>query len=86
MKIQGLKVWLSENDTEKFANGYFGNGSWPCSNLAGNQVFVEFDPKNGDMIDYSGPEASNGEIMACLEACLSAATEEVRGTFAHCIR
>ena len=81
-----LKVWLSENDTYRFASGYYGTGRWPCSVMSGHRVFVEFDPR-GDLVDYSGPaDVSNAELMACLSANLTKRDRTTRDRFADCIR
>lgn len=86
MKISGFKIWLSANDTYRFASGYYGTGKWPCSALSGNAVFVEFDA-NGDLIDYQGPEdVSNSELMACISANLTKRSKREREEFAHCLR
>ena len=88
MKIQKdtRKVWLSANDTQRFASGYYGTGRWPCSVLAGHAVFAEF-ASNGDLLDYSGPEeVSNAELMACISANLTKRTKADRARFADCLR
>ena len=88
MKLQPttLKIWLSANDTERFASGYYGTGRWPCSVLSGRACFVEF-AGNGDLIDYSGPDdVSTAELMACISANLTKRTAKERARFAHCIR
>lgn len=80
------KIWLSENDTYRFAVGYYGTGTWPCSSLSGKRCFVEFDSK-GDLVDYSGPdEASGTELMACISANLTKRSKKTRQRFADCIR
>ena len=61
MRIQrtdGLKLWLSANDTFKWAHR--AGNSWPCSFLSDKRVFVEYD-SNGDLIDI----AINGKIVDC---------------------
>src|SRR5690606_10072863 len=81
-----LKIWLSANDTYRFASGYYGTGRWPCSILSGHACFVEF-ASNGDLVDYSGPEdVSNAELMACVSANLTKRTAKERARFAGCIR
>ena len=81
-----LKVWLSANDTYRFASGFYGTGCWPCSALSGHAVVVEFDPR-GDLVDYSGPaDVSNAELMACLSANLTKRSRVFRSRFADCIR
>ena len=86
MKIINRKIWLSENDTYLFANGYYGTGSYPCSSLSGNRCFVEFD-SSGDLVDYDGPDnVEGGELMACIESNLTKRTKAERERFANCIR
>lgn len=36
-----LKLWLSANETSKWAKRV--NATWPCSQLAGKRVFVGYD-------------------------------------------
>ncbi len=80
------KVWLSENDTYRFAVGCYNTGKWPCSVLSGNRCFIEF-ASNGDLVDYSGPaDVSSAELMACLSANLTKRTAKERARFADCIR
>lgn len=38
---QGFKLWLSADDTESWASRP--GEAWPCSQLAGKRLFVEFD-------------------------------------------
>ncbi len=38
---KGFKLWLSAKETYNWAYGV--ERSWPCSQLAGNRLFVEFD-------------------------------------------
>ena len=88
MKISkhSRKIWLSANDTFRFAYGTYGTGKWPCSVLSGEKCFVEF-ASNGDLVDYSGPEdVSNAELMACLSANLTKRTVKEHARFADCIR
>jgi len=47
---QGVKLWLSGNDTYNWAH-QAGN-SWPCSQLSGKRLFVEYDV-NGDLVDVA---------------------------------
>ena len=37
----GVKLWLSANDTYRWATRP--RAAWPCSELAGNRLFAEFD-------------------------------------------
>lgn len=48
-----VKLWLSASDTAAWARKP--GASWPCSTIAGNRLFVEFD-RNGllDMALNSG--------------------------------
>ena len=88
MKINtySRSVWLSANDTYRFASGYYDTGRWPCSVLAGNRAFVQF-ASNGDLVDYAGPDGvSNDELMACIAANLTKRPAKVRALFADCIR
>jgi len=88
VKISGLKIWLSENDTYRFASGFYGTGRWPCSELSGKRVFVEFDSV-GDLVDLDvRPNCypNSGELMACVEANLTKRTKRERERFARCIR
>ena len=54
MKIQrsnqGVKLWLSANDTYNWAHK--AGSSWPCSTLSNKRLFAEFDG-SGDLIDLS---------------------------------
>jgi len=88
VKISGLKIWLSENDTYRFASGFYGTGRWPCSELSGKRVFVEFDSA-GELVDLDvRPNCypNKGELMACVEANLTKRTKRERERFARCIR
>lgn len=88
MKISPIsrKVWLSANDTYRFASGSYGTGRWPCSVLSGHAVFVEFDSR-GNLVDYSGPaDAPTAELMACLSANLTKRDRKTRERFTDCIR
>lgn len=93
MKVSpsSLSIWLSENDTYRFAVGYYGTGSWPCSELSGKRVFVSFE-SNGDLVDLSvnngegDQDVSNAELMACISANLTKRDKKTRERFAHCIR
>ncbi len=68
MRIQksgdNIKLWLSENDTYKWANK--AGAIWPCSELSGHRLFVEYD--NGDLIDIlidgKYTDCSNHELTA----------------------
>lgn len=60
----GSILWLSADDTYQWASGETPRGfkcehqgSWPCSQLRGKRVRVEFE-KNGDLVDL----AVNGKM------------------------
>lgn len=53
-----IKIWLSANDTYKWANRK--GCRWPCSELSGHRVFAEFEA-NGDLVDF----AIDGKIGDC---------------------
>jgi hypothetical protein len=59
MKINNnsFKLWLSKNETYNWAHRI--NNSWPCSQLSGNRLFVEFS--KGNLIDI----AINGKTEDC---------------------
>ena len=61
----GFKLWLSANETYNWATK--SGASWPCSELSGRRVFVEYD-SNGLcdlMIDgRSGSDCSSTELGA----------------------
>ena len=57
-KNQAVKIWLSTNDTYKWAHRS-GSG-WPCSYLSNKRVFAEFD-RLGDLVDF----AINGSVKYC---------------------
>lgn len=46
----GIKLWLSANDTYLWATRP--GASWPCSELRGRRLFVEFDG-DGDLVDLA---------------------------------
>jgi hypothetical protein len=46
----GVKLWLSANDTYKWATRP--GSAWPCSELSGHRLFAEF-AKGGDLIDMA---------------------------------
>ena len=46
----GVKLWLSANDTYQWAHK--AGASWPCSFLSDKPLFAEFD-SNGDLIDLT---------------------------------
>jgi hypothetical protein len=73
MRIQifdsGVKLWLSANDTYRWAQ------CWPCSELSGKRLFVEFD--KGGLLDL----AINGRIGDCQAHELTAiVSDHLRGT------
>ena len=47
---QGVKLWLSANDTYNWAHK--AGASWPCSFLSDKRLFVEYD-SNGDLVDLA---------------------------------
>lgn len=49
----GVKLWLSSDDTYRWAR------CWPCSELAGKRLFVEYD--QGGLIDL----AIDGQLGDC---------------------
>jgi hypothetical protein len=53
----GARLWLSANDTYCWAHSP--NDCWPCSELAGKRLFVEYD--GGGLVDL----AINGRIGDC---------------------
>ena len=64
----GLKVWLSANDTYRWATRE--GQCWPGSELSGKRVFAE-SGKNGDLVDVAidgraGVEVDATELNACL--------------------
>lgn len=72
MKIKktenGTKIWLSSNDSWRWANR--SNSRWPCSTLADKRIFVEL-ASNNDIIDIkvNGRDAKNidaHELRCCL--------------------
>ena len=93
MKIhpECLKIWLSENDTYRFAIGSYGTGRWPCSVLSGRRLFVEF-ASNGDLIDLAldggrgAQDCPANELSACIAANLTKRSKRDRERFAHCLR
>lgn len=64
MKVQisnnNVKLWLSANDTRKWANKP--GATWPCSRLSGKRLFAEFDT-NG-LLDYLVNGRLDREILA----------------------
>lgn len=46
----GTQLWLSANDTYKWANKP--SAKWPCSVLSGHRLYAEFDEDNG-LIDMT---------------------------------
>ena len=76
MKIQvfdsGVKLWLSANDTYRWA--YRPNERWPCSELSGKCLFVEYN--QGGLVDL----AINGQIGDCPDHELNAVvSDHLRG-------
>ena len=64
----GVKLWLSANDTYCWAE------RWPCSELSGKRLFVEYD--RGGLIDL----AINGRMGDCSNHELTAiASDHLRG-------
>jgi hypothetical protein len=64
----GVKLWLSANDTYLWAQ------CWPCSELFGKRLFVEFD--KGGLLDL----AINGRMGDCPAHELTAiASDHLRG-------
>lgn len=60
----GFNLWLSADDTWRWATR--SNAAWPCSQLRGNRVFVQFD-RNG-LCDFT----MNGRSADCDASELSA--------------
>ncbi len=64
MKVQistdKVKLWLSANDTRKWANRP--GATWPCSRLSGKKLFAEFDT-NG-LLDYLVNGRFDREVLA----------------------
>ena len=46
----GTKLWLSASDTYEWAHKT--GAAWPCSELSGSRLFVEFD-LHGDLVDIT---------------------------------
>jgi hypothetical protein len=44
-----IKLWLTAEDTHDWANRP--GAAWPCSELAGKELFAEFH--NGDLVDFT---------------------------------
>ncbi len=64
----GAKLWLSANDTYHWAS------AWPCSELSGKRLFVEYD--RGGLVDL----AINGRMGDCPDHELSAiVSDHLRG-------
>ena len=61
MKIQvfdsGVKLWLSANDTYRWAHRP--GKQWPCSELSDKRLFVEYD--RGGLVDLT----INGRLGDC---------------------
>ena len=66
-------MWLSSSDTYNWATRP--GESWPCSDLRGNRVFVEFDSA-GDLVDLAingkGADVDGHELSACVSDFLRA--------------
>ena len=59
-----IKLWLSARDTEHWASRP--GCAWPCSELAGSRLFVEFDAR-GDLVDVAingTQDCSSNELNA----------------------
>lgn len=39
----GLTVWISRTETGNWADGWYGNGRWPCSQLAYKRLCATYD-------------------------------------------
>ena len=73
MKLQKdtRKIWLSANDTRRFASGYYGTGRWPCSALAGRQRSARSAAPRStecwcrDRLSRRAREFSNGRLSEC---------------------
>jgi hypothetical protein len=70
---KSIKVWLSANDTYKWAHK--DGAYWPCSQLSGHRVFVEF--YSGNLVDITIDGKSNidcdaTEFNAIMEDVISA--------------
>jgi hypothetical protein len=64
----GVKLWLSANDTYRWAY------CWPCSELSGKRLFVEYDC--GGLVDL----AIDGRMDDCLDHELTAiVSDHLRG-------
>lgn len=62
------KIWLSSNDTFRWAERP--NAKWPCSTLSDRRIYVELD-KNKDIIDIKingkpRREIDSHELRCCL--------------------
>ncbi len=63
---QGYTLWLSTNDTHKWANRI--NAKWPCSQLSGHRIKVSVDD-NGlydFMLDGQPADIDSDELCACV--------------------
>jgi hypothetical protein len=68
----GVRLWLSANDTYSWATQP--RAAWPCSELAGNRLFVEFD--RGGLVDLT----IDGRMGDCPAHELTAiASDHLRG-------
>ena len=70
----GYKLWLSESDTELWANGgiSYRNHRWPYSTLRGKKVFVEIGRDGIVDANEVARNADRGELQAIIEDFLPA--------------
>ena len=65
-----ITVWLSRVETGNWADGWYGNGSWPLSMLAGNRLKADFDTNGLLDLEIEGraaPDDLDGnEFNACV--------------------
>lgn len=66
-----VSLWLSSNDTYDWAHKP--GASWPCSQLSGNRIFVQWDTNGLCDFTMNGREADvdSTELNACCADHLS---------------
>jgi len=67
--LSAFTLWVSASDTERWAIGHFGQGRWPCSELAGSRFCVTFDTNGLCDFTLSGlrdKDVDQNELNACI--------------------
>lgn len=66
-----ITVYISRKETGDWADGWYGNGSWPCSWLEGKRVAATYDTNGLLDLTVAGKEAPEDLPADELNACVA---------------